>query len=631
MEFRSDINALRAVAVVSVVLFHFGLPVFFGGFVGVDVFFVISGFLMTGIIIKGLHEGRFSLLRFYASRSRRIIPALAVMCFALLVFGFIYLPLEDFRDLAKGIKNSLFFGSNFYFAGDGGYFDAPLSENWMLHTWSLSVEWQFYMVYPILLIVLHRFLGFRGVKITLVLIAVMSLVLSVYVTSYNATYAFYMLPTRAWQMIAGGLVFLFPLALSKAQGRFFEVLGLSFIFISVYFFSEELLWPGYLALLPVVGAVLVIYGNSSSRFSRNRLLQFVGKISYSVYLWHWPLVVFLYTCGLLGSLYAVTAGIALSFVLGAFSFYLIESKESMLPSALRMLGKYLLVVISVAGVSAAMASAAKKYPDIRFPYVEFGQPDYRSKYFSQECFPNDYKAAECKLGEGEVSVILFGDSHAQSTAAAVQLVNKSAALSWARGGCPTLLNFSMRDKKLEDVCRAFVRDKVNILADSFNGIPLVVFNHFSLYLDQSRDNDFKVYFNGDANQGGDGLYKDYRREYVSTICELSVNRPVFIVRPVPVMPFSVYKGLNLQKKILGENADIAISLDEHVKRNHEANLAIDEARKECNVKVLDPAPYLCPDGKCLGSYNGKPLYYDDNHLVDAGNDLLKELFIDVVR
>lgn len=169
MQFRNSVNALRALAVIAVVLFHFKIDGFNGGFTGVDVFFVISGFLMTGIIFSGLGDGNFSLLGFYASRARRIIPALAVMCAALMVFGFVYLSLDDYRDALRAVKSSLLFSSNFVLAKGGSYFDTPLHENWLLHTWSLAVEWQFYLLYPVILMALFKYLGDQKTRLALVL------------------------------------------------------------------------------------------------------------------------------------------------------------------------------------------------------------------------------------------------------------------------------------------------------------------------------------------------------------------------------------------------------------------------------------------------------------------------------
>jgi peptidoglycan/LPS O-acetylase OafA/YrhL len=626
MQFRNNINALRALAVIAVVLFHFKIDGFNGGFTGVDVFFVISGFLMTGIIWTGLREGNFSLLGFYASRARRIIPALAVMCVALMVFGFVYLSLDDYRELLRTVKSSLLFSSNFMFAKGGSYFDAPLHENWLLHTWSLSVEWQFYLLYPVILMGLFKYLGDRHARLALVALGACSLIASVAVTSTHPVFAFYMLPTRAWEMIAGGVVFLFPAVLSRGVKTTFEVLGLALVLTGVYLFSEQDFWPGYLAIVPVLGTALVIYANTNSVFSSNSVLQFTGKISYSVYLWHWPIVVFLYTCGLLGSGAHAAWAILLSFALGALSFYAIEARSRKFTKAPRAIFKYGGAGLAVVVIAAVTGSVVKDHPQVRFAFVDQGQPDYTSKLYTQECYPNEFGAADCKLGSGKVAVILFGDSHAQSTAAAVQVENKDAALSWARGGCPTLLNFQMQDKELESKCHGFNKFKFAALKDSYQGVPVVLFSRAALYSNHSRDNGFRVYFNGDKSQDAQSFSESFTAEYAKTVCAIAEQHPVYIVRPIPEMPFSVYKGLNLQSRILGSKSDITVPLVAYEKRNRIANAAIDTAAAQCHAKVIDPVPYLCPNGQCMGSKGGVPLYFDDNHLVDSGNEQLRGLF-----
>ncbi|WAT32142.1 acyltransferase family protein [Pseudomonas sp. GXZC] len=626
MLFRNNINALRALAVIAVVLFHFKIDGFNGGFTGVDVFFVISGFLMTGIIFSGLRDGNFSLFAFYASRARRIIPALAVMCAALMVFGFVYLSLDDYRELLRTVKSSLFFMSNVTFAKGGSYFDAPLHENWLLHTWSLSVEWQFYLLYPVILMGLFKYFGDRGTRHALVALGACSLIASVAVTSTHPVFSFYMLPTRAWEMIAGGLVFLFPMGLSRGVRAAFEVLGLALVGTGVYLFSEQDFWPGYLAVVPVLGTALVIYANTNSIFSSNRVLQFAGKISYSVYLWHWPIVVFLYTCGLLGSTVHAAWAILMSFALGALSYYAVEARAKKITRTSTAIFKYGGAGLAVVVLAAITASVVKDHPQLRFAFADQGQPAYTSKLYTQECYPNDFGAADCKLGSGKVAVILFGDSHAQSTAAAVQLENKDAALSWARGGCPTLLNFQMQDKDLDSKCQGFNRLKVAALKESYPGVPVVLFSRAALYSDHSRDNGFRVFFNGDKSQDSEAFAKDFTAEYAKTVCAIAEQHPVYIVRPIPEMPFSVYKGLNLQSRILGSSSDITVPLESHQKRTRLANAAIDTAAAQCHAKIIDPAPYLCPNGHCLGSKNGVPLYFDDNHLVDSGNEQLRGLF-----
>lgn len=631
MQFRKSINALRALAVISVVLCHFKISGFNGGFVGVDIFFVISGFLMTGLICNGLQKQNFSLLGFYVSRARRIIPALLALCLALLIFGFVYLPLDDYRDAIRSIKSSLLFSSNFMFAKSGSYFDAPQHENWLLHTWSLSVEWQFYILYPVLLMGLYKLLGIQKTKAALVLLALGSLAASIYLTNSNPVFAFYMLPTRAWELIVGGMVFLFPIPISTRTRYIFEGLGLTTILVSIFCFSEQDLWPGYLALLPVLGTALVICANTQSVFSNNNALQFSGTISYSVYLWHWPLVVFLYTCGLLNSWPHVLGAIILSFLLGNLSFYLIESKTKKITSVRRALFKCASFVVGMVGLSAIISSVVKDHPGVRFAYVDLGQPGYTSKLYKQDCLPNAYGAADCKLGSGDVSVILFGDSHAQSTAAAVQIENKQAALSWARGGCPTLQHFEMHDKELASQCHGFISEKLEVLKKSNKGIPVILFSRAAMYLDSSRGNSFRTYFTGQEHLVGQPLVEAYASEYAKTVCAIAENHPVYIVKPIPEMPFSVHKGLNLHKRIFQSTSDISISFADYEKRNRAANSVIEAAAKQCNAKVIDPTPYLCLNGRCMGSKNGASLYFDDNHLVDSGNEQLKGLFSEVME
>ena len=295
--------------------------------------------------------------------------------------------------------------------------------------------------------------------------------------------------------------------------------------MSIFCLSEQDLWPGYLALLPVLGTALVIFANTQSTFSNSSTLQFSGTISYSVYLWHWPLVVFLYACGLLNSWPHVWTAIALSFLLGALSFYLIESKTKKITSTRRAILKYASLVVGTVGLSAITASVVKDYPGTRFAYVDLGQPEYTSKLYTQECYPNTYGAADCKLGSGDVSVILFGDSHAQSTAAAIQVENKQAALSWARGGCPTLQHFEMHDKELENKCQGFNNEKLEALKNTYQGIPVVLFSRASMYMDSSRGNSYKIYFPGQKALTGQSFAETYTAEYTKTVCAIAENHP----------------------------------------------------------------------------------------------------------
>ncbi|MDR3410361.1 MAG: acyltransferase [Formivibrio sp.] len=204
MNFREDINGLRAIAVVAVVLFHFGVIGFQGGFVGVDVFFVISGFLMTYQIIGKMENETFSIFHFYAGRARRIVPALLVLCVVLIIVGWFLLAPDAFKALGKHSLSSLLFVSNFAYWQEASYFDEAARSKWLLHTWSLSVEWQFYIIYPIAIVVMRSLSSLQYVRIAIVISALASFAISLIYSPIYYTATFYLIPFRAWEMLGGG-------------------------------------------------------------------------------------------------------------------------------------------------------------------------------------------------------------------------------------------------------------------------------------------------------------------------------------------------------------------------------------------------------------------------------------------
>ena len=322
-QFRKDINGLRAIAVVAVVLFHFNASWMPGGFAGVDVFFVISGYLMTGIIFRGIEQKNFSILRFYVARANRIIPALAVLCLALLVFAWFYLPPADYKALGKHVASSMGFISNITYWREAGYFDTSSHEKWLLHTWSLSAEWQFYIIYPLMLVVMRKFMSLKSMKAAVLVCTVLGFVFCIILSYRWPNAAYYLLPTRAWEMMMGGLAFLYPLSIQDKHKKLLEWFGLTLIVGSYFLVSKDNPWPGYLALFPVVGAFLLIQAQrNDSLVTSNLMFQKIGTWSYSIYLWHWPLVVAIYYFSLGDSF--IYLGITLSVLLGYLSNRYIE-------------------------------------------------------------------------------------------------------------------------------------------------------------------------------------------------------------------------------------------------------------------------------------------------------------------
>ena len=304
MRYRPEIDGLRAIAVAAVILFHAGFSLFSGGFVGVDVFFVISGFLITSIIVEDLKTGRFSVLRFYERRARRILPALFTVMAACVPFAYRLLSPDDLKDFAQSLAAICLFASNVLFWGESGYFDTQAELKPLLHTWSLAVEEQFYVVFPLLLLVAWR-LGRKFLLTLIGIIAVASLVTSIAEVRNFPSAAFYLLPSRAWQLLVGALASFVAdrwpsVALRQPSVRLAgEAIGwggMAMIVLSLFLFSEQTPFPGLNAVLPTLGTALVLLG-ASGHTSVGRMLAWkplvgLGLISYSAYLWHQPLFAF---------------------------------------------------------------------------------------------------------------------------------------------------------------------------------------------------------------------------------------------------------------------------------------------------------------------------------------------------
>jgi peptidoglycan/LPS O-acetylase OafA/YrhL len=298
MPYRPEIDGLRAVAVLPVILFHAGFSVFSGGFVGVDVFFVISGYLITSILLRELAAGKFSILGFYERRARRILPALFLVILACLPFAWAWMLPWEFQDFGRSVVAVTLFGSNILFWSQGGYFAASAEGNTLLHTWSLAVEEQYYILFPLALGILWRF-GLRVTAGIFILIGLISIGLSEWGWRNYPTANFYLLPTRAWELLAGSLLALWLARRCAPRGALAEAgsaAGIVMILYAILSFDKTTPFPGLWGLLPVGGTVLVVLCASHATWV-GRLLSLrpvvgIGLISYSAYLWHQPLFAF---------------------------------------------------------------------------------------------------------------------------------------------------------------------------------------------------------------------------------------------------------------------------------------------------------------------------------------------------
>jgi len=638
-DFRLDINGLRAWAVVAVVLYHFAVPGFAGGFSGVDVFFVISGFLMAGIVIGGFERSSFGLFGFYMARARRIVPALLVTVIAVLVAGAFILMPNDYQEMGRHARESVFFTSNLRYLSEAGYFDTASHEKWLLHTWSLSVEWQFYLFYPLALMLLQRLLPGRRSLVWLHVVGLLlSLGLSVAWVSDTPERAFYLLPARAWEMLLGGMVFLLAAerVFTEATRRALEWSGLALILITLFFVDAGSPWPGALALLPTLGAAMVLMGaRQDSIWTGSYVAQWLGARSYSIYLWHWPLMVGLTYYSLQREWSWVVLAIVLSLVLGHLSFHLVEGPASRWlnkRSNLRALGWLLLAFVLVA--VAAQLVRRSGFPERLPEAVAAIETERHNKNPRQkECLNAE---ARCVFGGEQVAALVIGDSHADSIVTAVvdalPDVRRQGVYFKGDSGCLLVEGARWAGSGKHEGCEALRKELFEGLDELHPGVPVILINRVTSYAmgDGFADPAITpqapmVYFSRKASEPDAEFLGEFRQHYLDSTCRLARERELYVLMPVPDMPVEVPKAMG-KALLRGLSVDVFTTRAQYHARNDFVRGLMKEAAESCNVKLLDPLPYLCDDQVCHGQRDGIPLYVDDDHLSEHGNRLLLPLF-----
>jgi peptidoglycan/LPS O-acetylase OafA/YrhL len=650
-EFRTDINGLRAWAVMAVILYHFGIPGFDGGFVGVDVFFVISGFLMTGIVARGLERGSFSFAGFYLARARRILPALIVLCAVLLLAGrFVLLP-DEYRTLGGHVLYSLGFVSNIEFWQAAGYFDAASHEKWLLHTWSLSVEWQFYLILPVLLWAaakLGRGHGRTALAWTAAAALLVSLALSVATTKSNPTAAFFLLHTRAWELLGGGMVYFAAASLSMTAParRGLELAGLVAIVASIALFDRDSAWPGASALLPVAGAMAVLAANRSSLWTGSPLAQWLGDRSYSLYLWHWPVYVALAYVELRDDVSALAAAMLLTFMLGHLSYAWVEvpgrgwlGRVRPLPSTAA------LAALAAVAVLPALLVWAKQGVPGRFPEaVELAAAEARNANPRRaECMQRQgVSSPSCVFGGSQWKVIVAGDSHAAALVSSVVAAAgrpDAGVVQWTYSACvfvPGMIQVKKHKSSDGANCQGFNQWMLERLDSVRPEVPIVIAGRYArvafgpvedrhnVEIPEVRFSDLRY------ERTTPEFLAEFGRHVTDAACRLAKTRTVYMVRPIPEMTVNVPRYMS-RRMAWGLDSEVSIPMAQYQRRNGWLLAAQDAAKERCGVRVLDPLPYLCRDGRCYASKDGRALYYDHGHLSEYGNKLLVPMFAEVYR
>ena len=634
LQFRTDINGLRAIAVLAVVLFHFNPDLLPGGFTGVDIFFVISGFLMTRIIFNRFDRKNFSLGQFYKARASRIIPALAALCLTMLIIGWFYLTPRDYTTLTNDALNSIIFISNFFYGGDAGYFDTTSKERWLLHTWSLSAEWQFYIIYPLLLILLKKVISLKALKLSVLLGTIIGFIYGVLSTFQAPELSYFLLPSRAWEMMLGGVAFLYPIkGLSYNNKVRLEIFGISLIIISYLFISKDNLWPGYLALVPVLGAFFIIQANhSASLITGNLIFQALGSWSYSIYLWHWPITV-LGTYLALGSQW-IYIGLPLSIALGFLSYRYIEQYKfhNIKLNRKNFLGYKPLLMVFFIAILAAVAKENSSNPT-RLPTELITFMD-RSIYPTKppQCRGSwDKKMPECVYGSGELGAIVIGDSHASAIVSMIDRATPNqSVLDWSMDACSTINGLYEKGVSTNNTsCGDFVHYAIKQAKEKYPGTPVIIINRTSQNLygrNEKPESKPKRFVTSEFNERNDAYRQSLATAMIDTACAFTDSNPVYVMRPTPELISDVYNE-KMRDLMTGNVSErISISLDEYNKRQKLAWQIQDTMAAQCGVKIINPIPYLCDDKACYGDKDGIILYSDDDHLNEEGSQQIMPAF-----
>lgn len=589
------------------------------------------------------------MLAFYLARARRILPALIVLCAVLLALGWWVLLPVDYKALGTHAVFSLAFLSNIKFWREAGYFDAASHEKWLLHTWSLAVEWQFYLLLPLALLAVWKWRpGRRPVMVVMAAGLLVSLALSVVATPLRPTAAFYLLPTRAWEMLAGGLVYLLAnrWALTARQRMVLEAASIALVMASIAGFDASSPWPGWRALAPVLGTVgVLLAARSVSGWTGNPVAQWLGTRSYSLYLWHWPVVVALTYLEWQADPKAIAAGLVLTLVLGDLSYRLVETPARVHLARIRMgWGAVALLGTAVAVAAPGVGVRMKEGVAGRFsPAIEVVAAQSNNlKPRRDECFTKGgTQSPSCMYGGDRLRAILIGDSHADAVTtglAAAVLDARDGIMDWSYVSCPTLFGVKNSSAKFgpNEKCGEFLEWAVHRLANVPKDVPLVIVNRTAVYAvghNELWENDANtplVRFSQPYTTASPAFIAEFAQHLIDSACQLAKDRPVYLVRPIPEMGIDVPKAMS-RAMSLGLHKEISISLADYHQRQAFVWAAQDAARDQCGVKILDPLPYLCRDGRCHGAKDGRPLYYDDDHLSEFGNKLLVPMFAEVFQ
>jgi peptidoglycan/LPS O-acetylase OafA/YrhL len=630
MEYRREIDGLRALAVLPVILFHGGFQAFSGGFVGVDVFFVISGYLITSIILSELDQGKFSIITFYERRARRILPALFLVMFVCLPFAWLWLLPNEMRRFSVSLVSVSTFSSNILFYLTSGYFGISGELKPLLHTWSLAVEEQFYVVFPLLLLLTWR-MGRRIILTILVTFTLLSLASAQWLSYYNPQFAFLLLPTRFWELLLGSFVAFYFSSVgnikhNKALSEICSITGFCLILYAIFTYSSKTPFPGLYTLVPTVGAVLIVLfatpSTSVGKLLGTKVFVGVGLISYSAYLWHQPLFAFARHRLIGEPSQALFAVLALAAILLAYlSWRHVEVPFRDKKRFSRRSIFWASGLCSLFFFGFGVAGHYKEGFEARMPKeVLDAHVTRRHEQLLQssgcELSSGGFVFSSCVKGNvsQKPSIAIVGDSHAQSLVHELSNVLKEQGLSFVplvKSGCS--LDFYMPADSENSELRACSSYQSNILKE----------------LERSDIGTYIVFTWRDdpsVSEPSDSEKRSFQSHLKSIDRIIQAGKRVIVVYPIPT--YDVYISDYIAKNLLfnGDNFE-KISTDSEVFKSRIRYFfdGYDSLQPHKNLSRIRTTSLFCDSyekGKCVTQVKGVPLYYDDDHLSNEGAKLV---------
>ena len=639
MKYRAEIDGLRAIAVLPVILFHAGFDLFSGGFVGVDVFFVISGYLITTIILDDLEKNRFSLLNFYERRARRILPALYFMIIISIILGWFILTPYFYRDLFQTMFATSLFNSNYLIYLKSGYFARIAELKPFLHTWSLSVEEQYYLIFPLILMFFWR-LG-RFISLSLFIIIFLSSFIFCLSGFIHPNANFLLLPSRAWELLAGGIVAILIKKKNFSSNNFLATLGFVAIIFSVFYFNKGTPFPSYYTLIPVLGTMaIIVFATSETMIGqilRFKTITGLGLISYSLYLWHQP--VFSFLKHLLFSKPTFLHNFLAMFLIFFISFFSWRFVERPFRDKNNFTKKNIIIFSLVTLFSTSLLGLFGHYKlgftnrlSQETQAISEGAFDKNQTSFSCNFLdmPSEINNS-CLLGNKDKNnskIILLGDSHGDHLVQSFhnELIKKNlTAYNFTFKNCSPANFTSNKSNFTENECferiKNFIENNKNIstVVASFRWVttlPGIGYGNFAEIYSKTLD---------------DNILQDRGKIVAKKLEDLvGTNIKLVIVYPVPE-PGEDVPNYTVKRRILGEKEfTLNFPYKLFVERNKYAYAALDLVTKPKEIIRVYPSSIICeekPNGNCKTINNGKSLYYDDDHLSNyAASLFISQIF-----